>query len=240
MKENLALKDGLVQKLQALQNMTVANGCTESEALVAAGKAAELLERYGLSMEELKAVAPDQLCDQNSVNCGRPRHTHEVQFLAPVIAQFTKTKSWVTRTSSEVQITFFGLKADVQIATYLFNVFRTAMETEWTLYWACHGVEQHVHRRTTRRSFMLGMSKRLRARICQLIEETKSAPVPSESREIVVLRAEVVEKAFEDLNLRFRKRRQTIPRTFDSKAFAAGQIAGDNVSISSGALDDCS
>ena len=40
MKENPAAKDGLVQKLQALQNMTVANGCTESEALVAAGKAA--------------------------------------------------------------------------------------------------------------------------------------------------------------------------------------------------------
>jgi hypothetical protein len=69
MKENLAAKEGLIQKLQALQNMTVANGCTESEALVAAGKAAELLERYGLSMEELKAAAPNQLCDQNSLDC---------------------------------------------------------------------------------------------------------------------------------------------------------------------------
>jgi hypothetical protein len=143
MKENFATKDTLVQKLQALQNMTVANGCTESEALVAAGKAAELLERYGLSMQELKTAAPNQLCDENSVNCGRPRHTHEVQFLAPVVAEFTKTKTWVSRTSTEVQMTFFGLKADVQIASYLFNVFRTAMETEWTLYWAGYGVQQN-------------------------------------------------------------------------------------------------
>jgi Protein of unknown function (DUF2786) len=240
MKENLALKDGLVQKLQALQNMTVANGCTESEALVAAGKAAELLERYGLSMEELKAAAPNQLCDQTSLNCGRPRHTHEVQFLAPVIAEFTKTKTWVSRTSTEVQMTFFGLRADVQIASYLFHVFRTAMETEWTLYWVCHGVEQNVNRRTTRRSFMLGMSKRLHARISQLMESTKSAPVLSESREIVVLRAEIVEKAFRELNLRFRKSRPTMATTFDSIAFAAGQLAGDNVSISAGELEDCS
>jgi hypothetical protein len=47
MKETPISKDGLAQKLRALQNMTVANGCTESEALAAAAKAAELLERYG-------------------------------------------------------------------------------------------------------------------------------------------------------------------------------------------------
>jgi hypothetical protein len=82
MKETPISKDGLAQKLRALQNMTVANGCTESEALVAAAKAAELLERYGLSLEELKAAAPDHVCDSDSVNCGR-RHTHEAQFLAP-------------------------------------------------------------------------------------------------------------------------------------------------------------
>jgi Protein of unknown function (DUF2786) len=238
MKESLASKDSLVQKLQALQNMTVANGCTESEAVVAAGKAAELLERYGLSIQELKAAAPDQLCDQDSVNCGRPRHTHEVQFLAPVIAEFTKTKTWISRSSTEVQVTFFGLKADVKIASYLFNVFRAAMETEWKVYWACYGVEPNVNRRTTRRSFMLGMTKRLQVRIRELIEKTKSAPILSASREIVVLRAEIVEKAFRDLDLRLKKRRQTISNNFDANAFAAGQMAGDNVSISSGALDD--
>jgi hypothetical protein len=73
MKETPISKDGLAQKLRALQNMTVANGCTESEALVAAAKAAELLEHYGLSLEELKAAAPDQVCDSDSVDCGR-RH----------------------------------------------------------------------------------------------------------------------------------------------------------------------
>ncbi len=236
MKENFASKESLVQKLKALQNMTVANGCTESEALVAADKAAELLERYGLSMQELKAVAPNQLCDQNSVNCGR-RHTHEVQFLAPVIAEFTKTKTWITRTSTEVQMTFFGLKADVQIASYLCDVFRTAMETEWTIYWACHQLEHDRHSKTVRKSFLLGMAKRLNARVLALIEKTKSSPVLSESREIVVLKAQIVEKAFTDLDLRFKKGRRSISATFDSKAFAAGELAGDQVSISAGALD---
>jgi hypothetical protein len=238
MKENLATKDGLVQKLQALQNMTVANGCTESEALVAAGKAAELLERYGLSMEELKAAAPNQLCDQNSINCGRPRYTHEVQFLAPVIAEFTKTKTWLSRTSTEVQMTFFGLKADVQIASCLFNVFRAAMEHEWTLFWVCHAVEQNVNRRTARRSFMLGMAKRIQARLFELMDAAESGPVLSASREIVVLKEQIVEKALRDLNLRFRRTSRSKSTTFDVDAFVAGQVAGNNVSISSGELKD--
>jgi hypothetical protein len=238
MKENLAAKEGLIQKLQALQNMTVANGCTESEALVAAGKAAELLERYGLSMEELKAAAPNQLCDQNSLDCGRPRFTHEVQFLAPVIAEFTKTKTWQTRTSTEVQMTFFGLKADVQIASYLFNVFRSVMDHEWKLFWYCHAVEQGVNRRTARKSFMLGMVKRIQARIFELMEAADSGPAIAESREIVVLKEEIVEKALRDLNFRFKTARKSKHIAFDADAFMAGEIAGDNVSIPSGGLDD--
>jgi hypothetical protein len=238
MKDDLASKEILVQKLQALLNMTVANGCTESEALVAAGKAAELLQRCGLSMQELKAGAPDQLCHQNSLSCGLPRYTHEVRFLAPIIAEFTKTKTWISHTNTEVQVTFFGLKADVQIASYLFDVFRTAMETEWAVYWGYWGAEPNVNRRTTRRSFMFGIIKRLQARIGELIEKTKSAPVLSESREIVVLRAEIVEKAFRDLDIRLKKSRRKISNNLNANAFAAGQVAGDNVSISSGALDN--
>jgi hypothetical protein len=69
MKETPISKDGLAQKLRALQNMTVANGCTESEALVAAAKAAELLERYGLSLQELKAAAPDHVCGSVADRC---------------------------------------------------------------------------------------------------------------------------------------------------------------------------
>jgi Protein of unknown function (DUF2786) len=237
MKETPISKDGLAQKLRALQNMTVANGCTESEALVAAAKAAELLERYGLSLEELKAAGPDQVCDFDSVNCGR-RHTHEAHFLAPKIAEFTNTKIWLTRCRTEVKITFFGLKVDVQIASYLFTVFRTAMETEWANYWTSHKEQHSCHGKTVRKSFLMGMSKRLNARLSALIEEAKSGPALSESREIIVLKAQIVDKAFQELNLRLQKSRRTIRASFDSKAYDAGQLAGEKVSITTGAIDD--
>ena len=46
----VATFDRLRQRIQALRAKTVANGCTEGEALAAAAKVAELLDRYDLSL----------------------------------------------------------------------------------------------------------------------------------------------------------------------------------------------
>jgi hypothetical protein len=136
-----------------------------------------------------------------------------------------------------VKLTFFGLKADVQIASYLFTVFRTALETEWAIYWASHKEEHPCHGKTVRKSFLMGMITRLNARLSALIEAAKSGPAFSESREIIVLKAQIVEKAFRDLNLRLEKSRRTTRAYFDSRAYDAGQLAGEKVSITSGAID---
>ena len=45
--------DKLIGRIQALRAKTVEQGCTEQEALTAAAKVAELLDRYGLSLSEL-------------------------------------------------------------------------------------------------------------------------------------------------------------------------------------------
>ncbi|MBV8869700.1 MAG: DUF2786 domain-containing protein [Acetobacteraceae bacterium] len=45
--------DRLIGRIQALRAKTVEQGCTEQEALAAAEKVAELLDRYGLSLSEL-------------------------------------------------------------------------------------------------------------------------------------------------------------------------------------------
>ena len=82
------------------------------------------------------------------------------------------------------------------------------------------------------------MIKRLNARLSALIEAAKSGPAISESREIIVLKAQIVEKAFRELNLRLEeKSRRTTRAYFDSRAYEAGQLAGEKVSITSGAIN---
>ncbi len=50
--------DRLIARIQALRAKTVEQGCTEAEALAAAEKVAELLDRYGLSLSELDLEKP--------------------------------------------------------------------------------------------------------------------------------------------------------------------------------------
>jgi len=49
---DLAGLDNLKTRIQGLRANTTDNGCTEAEALLAAAKVAELLDRYDLSLTE--------------------------------------------------------------------------------------------------------------------------------------------------------------------------------------------
>jgi len=63
--------DRLVQRIQALRAKTVEQGCTEQEALTAAEKVAELLDRYGLNLSELDLRK--QTCEGIGVETDRKR-----------------------------------------------------------------------------------------------------------------------------------------------------------------------
>src|SRR3954452_13120395 len=51
---DLAAFDRLRTRIQGLRSKTTDNGCTEAEALLAAAKVAELLDRYALSLTDVK------------------------------------------------------------------------------------------------------------------------------------------------------------------------------------------
>ena len=51
---DLAAFDRLKTRIQGLRSKTTDNGCTEAEALLAAAKVAELLDRYNLSLTDVE------------------------------------------------------------------------------------------------------------------------------------------------------------------------------------------
>ena len=78
--------ESLIKKLQSLQNKTTANGCTEQEALHAAEKVAELLDKYGLSIEQLKLDTAKDECSAGAFDLGSKRQTHPVVMCMTAIA----------------------------------------------------------------------------------------------------------------------------------------------------------
>ena len=56
MHPDLAAMDRLKTRLQGLRSKTTDNGCTEAEALLAAAKVAELLDRYDIEFARTSAA----------------------------------------------------------------------------------------------------------------------------------------------------------------------------------------
>jgi hypothetical protein len=112
--------DNLVQRIRALRAKTVEQGCTEQEAMAAAEKVGELLDRYGLSLSELDLRK--QSCEGIGVETGRKRRG-PIDDCMGTIAAFFDCRVWgEAAESGELRYIFFGLPGDVQAAVYLHDL----------------------------------------------------------------------------------------------------------------------
>jgi hypothetical protein len=90
-------RSALLDKISALLAKTEENGCTESEAVAAAGLAQKLMAKYGLSLSEIQAIeSPSDACGVEATPIGNQR-CHEVSGLMGSIAFFTDTRIWYNR-----------------------------------------------------------------------------------------------------------------------------------------------
>ena len=71
-----------MQRIRALMGKTVANGCTESEALAAAAKIGELMDRYGLTYSDFELKS--ERCEVHEAT----HSYHDVNLVAVAIARF--------------------------------------------------------------------------------------------------------------------------------------------------------
>jgi hypothetical protein len=87
--------DGLKTRIQALRAKTIDNGCTESEALSAAAKVAELLDRYDLSLSDIELrEAP---CEQRAYETNRKKRI-PLEGCINAIAHFATAASGARKT----------------------------------------------------------------------------------------------------------------------------------------------
>ena len=127
-------------RIKALTEKTVANGCTEAEAMAAADMVGRLLERYALGMDEIEVRTAR--CVQAEVPLGG-RRRRPIDGCVPTIARFCDCKVWLARAATPDPLAadfdgtrtgscyvFFGFETDSALATYLFAVIDRAVTTE--------------------------------------------------------------------------------------------------------------
>ena len=154
---NLAALDKLKTRIQALRAKTIDNGCTEDEALSAAAKVAELLDRYDLSLTDVEIrEAP---CERREYETHRKKRI-PLDDCIGAVANFCDCRVWREKNQAgETRYVFFGLRSDIEVAHYLTELIDTAVRSELGRYKTTPEYRRfrHKERHMANASFALGM-----------------------------------------------------------------------------------
>ena len=229
---NPAALDKLKLRIQALRAKTIANGCTEDEALSAAAKVAELLDRHDLSLSDVELRA--SLCERRVYETFRKKRI-PLDDCIGAIAHFCDCRVWREKNAGgDNSYVFFGLGADVEVAHYLAELIDGAVRAELGRFKTSvdYSRFRHQERHLANASFALGMVASIADRLVAL-KAGRDQVNNATGRGLVVLKTSVVGAEFAKLGLNLRSPRST-SRTVSMTAYEAGGAAGAELAISPG------
>jgi hypothetical protein len=224
--------DKLRTRIQGLRAKTIDNGCTEGEALAAAAKVAELLDRYDLSLTDVEIRhAP---CERRAYETHRKKRI-PLDDCIGAIADFCDCRVWREKNrAGEALYVFFGLRSDIEVAHYLTELVDTAVRSELGRYKTTSSYRQfrHQERHVANASFALGMVSSIADKLTAMKAGRDEANTLT-GRDLVVLKAAVVDTELEKLGLKLRTASRA-SRLVSPVAYEAGESSGASLSIDPG------
>jgi hypothetical protein len=221
--------DKLRGRIRALRAKTMENGCTEAEALAAAAKAAELLDRYDLSLTD--AELQDTPCETLSYE-PRRRKRIPLEDCIGAIAYFCDCRVWREKAGDGgVRYVFFGLRADIEVAVHLAEIVDATVRDELGRFKTGPQYAQfrHNERHLANASFALGMIASIGDKLHDL-KERRSAVRRGAGRDLVVFKKALVDAEYEKLNLTTTGP-QGPGRLISMDAYGAGEAAGSALRV---------
>ncbi|SCB32451.1 Protein of unknown function [Bradyrhizobium shewense] len=224
--------DKLKLRIRALRAKTIANGCTEDEALSAAAKVAELLDRHDLSLSDVELRASP--CERRVYETYRKKRI-PLDDCIGAIAHFCDCRVWREKNATGENIyVFFGLGADVEVAHYLAELIDGAVRAELGRFKTSvdYARFRHQQRHLANASFALGMVGSIADRLVA-IKASRDQVNEGTGRGLVVLKTSVVDAEFDKLDLNLRNQRSS-GRMVSMTAYEAGGAAGASLAINPG------
>lgn len=226
---DLAALDRLKARIQGLRAKTTDNGCTEAEALSAAAKVAELLDRYDLSLTDVEIR--DAACERLEYEA-RHKKRIPLEDCIGAIANFCDCRVWREKTpTGHPRYIFFGLRSDIEAAHYLTELIDLAVRSELGRYKTSREYQQfrHQDRHVANASFTLGMVISIAEKLTAM-KAGRDQANNNAGRHLVVLKSAVVEAELARLDLKL-KTVQRPTRMVSPDAFDAGGAAGASLAI---------
>jgi hypothetical protein len=239
-------RDKIKERVAKLLNVTLNRGATESEAMLAAEKAGELMAHYDIKTSELDVRSSSSIQQVVTI-----RKYGSMNIAAPVarhVAQLCDCRYWL---SCEIDprdtdlsplwqreirtIVFFGLPADAEIAGYLFDLISNAIGAEIEIYKASEDYRRDgVNGRTAITSFVNGMEEAICSRLDALRDEKHQAVEQATGRSLVIVKEAQIEEDFAATGIKLVRGGGSYRSEGSAGASASGRAAGGRVSLSSG------
>ncbi len=229
---DLAALDKLKTRIQGLRAKTTENGCTEAEALSAAAKVAELLDRYDLSLTDVEIR--DGPCERREYETRRNKRI-PLDDCIGAVANFCDCRVWREKnTAGDARYVFFGLRSDVEVAHYLTELIDTAVRSELGRYKTTADYQRfrHQDRHMANASFTLGMVASIADKLTAMKAGRDKANNDA-GRHLVVLKSAVVDAELNKLGLKLETVRRAT-RMVSPTAYDAGGAAGLSLAINPG------
>jgi hypothetical protein len=222
-------RQAAIARIRALAAKTIDNGCTEAEAMSAAAKMGQLMDKYGIASSETEIR--DEKC-LTGIHGGERKKRHESQWVSSAVGKYCSCRVWY-RTGTG-NICFFGLPSDVEVATYLMRVIEGSMNRSFKDYKRDPFFPSHESSRRVRNTFMNGFARRVNARLAEMLAAREAeAPKTTTGTSLVVVRNAVVAEQYEALGLRLRNTTSQRAMSYSNAAHEAGMKAGDRVHLGS-------
>lgn len=221
---NKEKREALIAKIKALLAKTIENGATEHEALTAAAKAAELMEKYDIEIGDDEEVDDEVM--ENDYTFPPEFHNH-IMTVSMAIAELCEVEVIGLTDNSRLKTGYriYGLPVDVEIAQYLHEIIIAAMKHE--LKRASGGWMLYVPRKRdiAQHSFLDGLTERLAERIRELAWARQHKKT---GNALVVAKEALIKEAMKDVELVQSKKRL---RDVDSKERLNGLEAANRINL---------
>lgn len=198
---------------------------SEAEAETCMNMAMDLMAKFGLSMADVEGNDAEQI-GSTETQWQRGRGGDAMIYVQNAIAAFTSTRvSFKGNASAGSRMTYYGYEAERQLAIWLHNHIRNAIEVESKLY--NPPVRDTRARAKDRKSFAVYMAQRISVRLFEMADTLDDAGRGT-GTEVMVVKNAKLDEHFDGLGiLRARNRK----RSFYREGAEAGIVAGDKVSL---------
>lgn len=210
--------DSIKKKIRALLSKTVENGVTEGEAMLAAAKAAELMEKYDIETGDLEE--PVEGIGEARLDID-PAMSDALWRIGIAIGELCMCKFLVYQINRS-KVVFVGYDSDREIAAYLMEVCARALKNETEAEDRRNNLYVHRVRLRKRLGFIEGMSTRLAERISKLAWKRKQGGTG-----LVVVKMDKINEHIGDID-------SVTPRESirDDASWANGRKKADSVRLS--------